>query len=79
MGSLKGGQLQSAKHIIDQRFRSVNPGLRPPRNLQRKRPSRRVSINGCVRGHDFGASIAYAKVFRMTPGLPLPLQSELVG
>lgn len=79
MRSLKGGELQSVKHIIDQRFRSVSPGLRPPRNRQRKRPSRRVSINGCVRGHSFGASIAYAKVFRMTLGLPLLPQSELVG
>jgi hypothetical protein len=79
MRSLKGGQLQSTKHIIDQRFCSVNPGLRPPRNRQRKRPSRRVGINGCARDHGFGASIVYAKVFRMTLGLPLPLQSELVG
>jgi hypothetical protein len=63
MGSLKGGELQSAKHIIDQRFRGVGPGLRPPRNRQRNRPSRRVGINDCVRGHGFNASIAYAKVF----------------
>src|SRR6266481_2512176 len=79
MRSLKGGEPRPTKNIIDQRFRSVSPVLRPPRNRQRKRPSRRVSINGCVRSHSFSISIAYAKFRRMTLGSPLPLQSEPVG
>jgi hypothetical protein len=79
MRNLKGGELQSTKHIIDQRFRGVSPGLRPACNRQRKRPLRGVSINGCVRGHGFSVSIAYAKVFGMTLSEPLPPQSEPVG
>jgi hypothetical protein len=70
MRSLKGGELRPAKHIFDERFSSVSPLLRPPRNLQRKRPSGRVSNNGCVRGHSFSVSIAYAKFRRMRPGAP---------
>jgi hypothetical protein len=77
MRSRKGGEFRPAKNIIDQRFRSVSPVLRPPRNRQRKRPSRRV--HGCVRGHSFSGSIGYAKFRRMTLGLALAPQSEPVG
>jgi hypothetical protein len=68
MRNLKGGEPRPAKYIVDQRFRSVSPFLRPPRNRQQKRPSGRVGINDSVRGHRFSTSFSRAKLGRMRLG-----------
>ena len=79
MRSLKGGELRPAKHIINERFSSVSSLLPPPRNRQRKRPSGRVSNNGCVRGHSFSVSIANAKFRRMRARFPYLFNLSQLG
>jgi hypothetical protein len=52
MRSLKIVKVRPAKHVVDYRFGSVNPFLRPAQDGERKRPSGRIAVDAGARsGH----------------------------